>query len=112
MGYKGRVHVSVTTTQGSPGQPLDVATLAGEEMMPWLREIDGFEGLLMLSGEADGTTLVLTFWKDADVAEEHRVARERFRDGITAAAGVHVLGVAGYELTFADLGTWPPATTA
>lgn len=105
------MHVTVTTTRGAPDQPLDVATLAGEEMMPWLREIDGFEGLLMLSGETDGTTLVLTFWRDAEVAEAHSAARERFRDGITAAAGVSVLGVAGYELTFADLGTWPPAAS-
>jgi heme-degrading monooxygenase HmoA len=106
------VHVTVTTTRGSPEQPLDVATVAGEEMMPWLRDIDGFEGLLMLSSETDGTTLVVTFWKDKSVAEEHRAARERFRDGITAAAGVRVLGVAEYELTFADLGSWPPERVA
>jgi hypothetical protein len=104
------VYVTVTTTRGSPVQPLDVATIAGEEMLPWLREIDGFEGLLMLSEESDGTTLVLTFWSDRRIADEHRVARERFRDGITAAVGVRVLDVADYELTFADLGSWPPAT--
>ena len=99
--------VTVTTTRGSPEQPLDVATLAGEEMLPWLREIDGFEGLVMLSSETDGTTLVITFWESREVAEEHRAARERFRDRITAAVDVHVGGVADYELTFADLGSWP-----
>ena len=100
--------VTVTTTAGPRGQPLDVATIAGEEMMPWLRDIDGFAGLLMLSNEAEQKTVVVTFWESREVAEEHRAARERFRDGITSAAGVRVVDVSDYELTFADLGSWPP----
>jgi heme-degrading monooxygenase HmoA len=73
-------------------------------MLPWLREIDGFEGLLMLSNEAEATTLVLTFWKDREVAERHRAARMRFRDRMTAAAQVTIEEVADYEVSFADLG--------
>jgi heme-degrading monooxygenase HmoA len=98
------VYVTVTRTKGSPGQPLEVATIAGEEMLPWLREIDGFDGLLMLSNEAETTTLVLTFWKDREVAERHRAARARFRDRVTAAAQVTVEESKDYEVTFADLG--------
>ncbi len=45
-------------------------------MLRWLRESEGFEGLLMLSKE--GTTLALTFW-ESEVAERHRVARMQFR---------------------------------
>jgi hypothetical protein len=54
---------TVTRTRGSRDEPLEVATFAGETMLPWLREIDGFEGIVMLSN----------------------------------------------EVTFADLGSWPPA---
>ena len=100
--------VSLTTTKGSPDEPLEIATMAGEEMLPWLRQIDGFQGLLMLSDEAAGTTLVLSFWESREVAERHRVAREAFRDRITSAVNVEVLDVSGYEVTFADLGSWPP----
>ena len=100
--------VSLTTTKGSPDEPLEIATMAGEEMLPWLRQIDGFEGLLMLSDEA-GTTLVLSFWESREVAERHRVAREAFRDRITSAVNVEVLDVSGYEVTFADLGRGRPS---
>jgi heme-degrading monooxygenase HmoA len=102
------VFVSLTTTKGSPDEPLEIATMAGEEMLPWLRQIEGFEGLLMLSDEAAGTTLVLSFWKSREVAEHHRVAREAFRDRITSAVNVEVLDISGYEVTFADLGPWSP----
>jgi heme-degrading monooxygenase HmoA len=98
------VYVTVTRTKGPPGQPLEVATMTGEEMLPWLRDIDGFEGLLMLSNEAEASTLVLTFWTDREVAERHRAARARFRDSVTAAAQVTIEEVVEYELSFADLG--------
>lgn len=98
------MYVSLTRTKGSEGQPLEVATIAGEEMVPWLREIEGFDGLLMLSNEKEATTLVLTFWSDREAAERHRAARMRFRDRVTAAVHVTVEETADYELSFADLG--------
>jgi heme-degrading monooxygenase HmoA len=98
------VYVTVTKTRDPLGQPLEVATIAGEEMLPWLRQIDGFDGLLMLSNEAEGTTLVISFWRDREVAERHREARARFRERMTSAVRVTVEEVTDYELAFADLG--------
>ena len=98
------MYVAVTRTKGPPGQPLEVATIAGEEMLPWLRDIEGFDGLLMLSNEDDATTLVLTFWADREVAERHRAARTRLREGVTAAAQVTIEEATGYEVTFAHVG--------
>jgi heme-degrading monooxygenase HmoA len=98
------VYVSVTRTKGSPEQPVEIATIAGEEMLPWLSEIDGFDGLLMLSNETEGTTLVLSFWADREVAERHRTARMEFRDRVTAAVDVEVEETVGYEVSFARLG--------
>ena len=99
--------VTVTRTKGSPDQPLETATFAGEVMLPWLRENEGVEGLLMLSNEAEGTTLVLSFWESPEVAERHREARTRFRDRITSTVSVQVEDTTDYEVTFADLGSWP-----
>ncbi len=99
------MHVSITRVS-TADQPTGNATIVAEEMLTWLREIEGFEGLLMLSRE--GTTLGLTFWESREVAEEHRVVRAEFRERITATVDVQVEDVSDYELTFADLGTWPP----
>ena len=98
------MHVSLTRTKGSLDEPMEIATIAGEEMLPWLREVEGFEGLLMLSNEAEGTTLVLTFWESRDVAEQHRTARMALRDRITAAVNVEVDETVGYEVSFSNLG--------
>lgn len=97
------MHVTVTRTKDSSDQPIEVATIAGEEMLPWLQQIQGFEGLLMLSNEADGTTLVLSFWESAEVAEEHRAARMAFRDRVTSTVDVQVEETVDFEVTFAHL---------
>jgi hypothetical protein len=98
------MYVSVTRTKDPLDQSIELATIAGEEMLPWLRQIDGFEGLLMLSNETEGATLVLSFWESREVAEAHRLARMQFRDLITAAVGVEVVETTGFEVALAQLG--------
>jgi heme-degrading monooxygenase HmoA len=98
------MHVTVTRTKGSPDQSLEIATIAGEEMLPWLREIDGFDGLLMLTNEEAATTLVMTFWENREVAERHRAARTEFRERVTATVNVNIEETSDYEVSFAHLG--------
>jgi hypothetical protein len=72
-------------------------------MASWLRDLDGYEGLLMLSNEETGTTHVITFWADEEVAERSRVARLQLRDRITATVSVEVQETQPYAVSFADL---------
>jgi hypothetical protein len=97
----GGVHVSLTSVK-TGDQPIENASIVGEEMLRWFRETEGFEGLLVLSRE--GSTIGLTFWKSREVAERHRVARMQFRDRIMAAAGVEVEDTVDYDLSFASVG--------
>jgi hypothetical protein len=94
----------VTLTRVSTGdQPIENATIVAEEMHRWLRDIDGFEGFLMMSRE--GTTLGLTFWESSDVAEQHRASRMEFLHRMTSVANVTVEEVVDYRLMFAELGS-------
>ncbi len=93
----------VTLTRVSTGdQPISTATIVGEEMHRWLRDLEGFEGFLLISRE--GTTIGLTFWASAEIAERYRAARDEFRSRMTSVAGVQIEEVVDYELTFAQLG--------
>jgi hypothetical protein len=95
------VYVSLTRVKTSD-QPIENATIVAEEMLRWLRDIEGFDGLLMISTE--GTTLGLTFWESREVAERHRVVRTQFIDRMTSAADVEVEERADYQVTFAHFG--------
>ena len=80
-----------------------VATMAGETMVEWLRDLEGFQGLLMLSNDETGVTHVISFWENEEVAERSRVARLRLRDRITSTVSVEVQETEPYEVSFAEL---------
>lgn len=71
-------------------------------MLRWLREIDGSDGLLMISRE--GTAIGLTFWESRDVADRHRLARMQFLNRMTSLADVQVEETTEFEVAFAELG--------
>jgi hypothetical protein len=95
------VFVSLTRVKTSD-QPLGNATIVGEEMLRWLQDIEGFNGLLLLSRE--GSTVGLTFWESRDVAERHRTSRMEFLERMMSVASVEIEEVTEYEMTFAHLG--------
>lgn len=95
------MYVALTRVKSTTAQPGETASIVAEEMERWLREIDGFEGMLMLSRE--GSTVGLTFWESRDVADRHRVARMEFLERMTAIAGVEVQETVDYEVMFGAL---------
>jgi hypothetical protein len=98
-----RVYVALTSAS-TGDQPTENATIVAEEMYRWLRETEGFKGLLFLSRE--GTTLGLTFWESREIAERHLASRMQFRDRMLSSAGVEIGETVDYEVTFARLGPW------
>ena len=97
------MYAAFTTTKGSVDGMSEVAAMAGETMVMWLREIDGYEGLFMLSDEASGTTHVISLWRDRAVAERHLEARLRLRDRITATVDVEVEKTVHFDVPFAHI---------
>ena len=95
------VYVSFTRVN-TTDQPIENAAIVAEEMVRWLREIEGFDGLLVLSRE--GTTVGLTFWESREVADRHRVARMQFLNRMTSVADVEIEETTDFEVAFADLG--------
>lgn len=93
----------VTIVRVSTGeQDIAIAGVVGEEMLGWLRELEGFVGSMMLSRH--GTTLTLSFWESAELAAKHSAVRGEFRQRISDVAGVRLENVEEFEVTFAHLG--------
>jgi hypothetical protein len=101
QGKGSRLYVSLTTAK-TTGQPNENATIVAEEMVRWLRDIEGFDGFLMLTQE--GKAIGLSFWESAEVAARHRAARMQFIERMTSIAGVELEGTVDFEVAFASLG--------
>jgi hypothetical protein len=95
------VYVAVTTADTS-GEPIENASVVGEEMDRWLRDTEGFEGFILLA--AEGKAVGLAFWTSREVAERHNHARTQFRERMLSIAGVRIEEVVDYEVAFARFG--------
>lgn len=94
------MYVSLTRVKTSD-QPIENASIVGEEMLRWLSQTEGFEGFLVLSKE--GTTIGLTFWESREVAERHRVARMQFLERVISVVDVELEVIEEYDVSFAQL---------
>jgi hypothetical protein len=94
------VYVHSTRVRTSDRSVGDSSILA-EEMLAWLRQIEGFEGMLMIARE--DTVIGFTFWRDEEIAERHRPARMEFIERVTSVVKVEIEETAGYDVTFASL---------
>jgi hypothetical protein len=95
--------VYVSVTRAATGEePLANATIVGEEMYRWLHEMEGFQGLLIISRE--GTSLGLTFWESREVAERQHATRMSFLGRIMTVANVEIEEVLDYDVMFARVG--------
>ena len=95
------MHVRFTRIS-TADQPIDRATIVAEEMLGWLRDMEGFRGLLTLSRK--GTTLGITFWESREQSDRHLPTRMEFLGRMTSMADVKIEESDDYELTFAYLG--------
>jgi hypothetical protein len=97
------VYATMTTTRGSNENMAEIAEMVGETMVEWLRDIDGFGGLLMLAHQESGIAQVIALWESEELAEQHREARMRLRDRVTATVDAEVVETVPYDVTFAHL---------
>lgn len=93
------MYVSLTRVKTSERDPIENAAIVGEEMERWLRDIEGFRGMLMLS--RPGTSIGVTFWESQEVAERHLAMRSRLIERMTSAAEVELEERLDFTVTFA-----------
>ena len=93
----------MTTVRGPRDRVEEVARLAGEAMLTWLRDFDGYRGLLVLADEATGVARVVTFWDSADAEARSRPGRLGIRDKLTATVGFEIVSTEPYAAPILDL---------
>ncbi len=88
----------VSIFKGS-GQDFDeAATNATENVIPALREIDGFAGALILADRPTGRSMAITLWETEDALRSSEEAATQMRVETAAAYDEEILGVETYDI--------------
>ena len=74
---------SMSTLVGPVPEMDDTGTVAGQAVLPWLEDLDGFRGMMILTDEAQEKARVLTFWESRGRrrAQPHHAPRASGPDG-------------------------------
>lgn len=96
------MHASLTTVRDAGPGVADTARLAAESMLTWLREFEGYRGLLVFADPQTGTARIMTLWDSSDDLERSERGRTQVRESMVAAAGAEIESVERYELVLDD----------
>jgi heme-degrading monooxygenase HmoA len=102
-GKGGRsVFARMFTIEGRREQFDGFARAGEEKIIPALRRLDGFEGLLVLADRQNGKILVVTLWEDEEAMRGGEGASHWFRAFGAESAGGEVTNVERYEVVYSE----------
>lgn len=93
----------VSTFEGTPEQVDELTRYAAERVLPALKELDGFNGIVGLADRQSGRVLAVAFWETEEAMRASEEAVNRLRSETAEAAGETVAGVDRYEVTFGEV---------
>jgi hypothetical protein len=91
------------TSVKSDGANLETeARMAAEALLPWVRQFDGYRGMIVLSDGVNGRARFVTFWEDLDALERSEHGRKQVREQMAKTAGVEIDDVQAYTVLLVD----------
>src|SRR5262245_6520311 len=91
-----------TTVRGDGSTVVETARMAGESMLTWLRDFDGYRGLEIIADPETGTARFMTKWDSREAVQRSEPGRSQVRDSMIAAAGAELDSVQVFEVLLDD----------
>jgi heme-degrading monooxygenase HmoA len=96
------MYARLTTTVVGPAEP-DSAAEIFEQVVPTVRELDGYRGLVVLTDLEEDRFLVLTLWESADALEASEAITAGIKAAETAKRDLEIESTARYRVDTFDL---------
>jgi hypothetical protein len=93
----------MATVTGPAVGMAEIARIAQETIDAWLRDYEGYRGLIVFTDETGGRARVITLWETAEAEARARPSRSAMRDQVAAAAGMAVEKMELYEVPALDV---------
>jgi heme-degrading monooxygenase HmoA len=94
------MYARVTTLESPPDRMDDATRFVQEQVIPQLRQLDGFKGIIALDDRQSGKLLGVAFWDSEEALRATEEAAARIRGGVAEATGGTgtVASVENYEV--------------
>jgi hypothetical protein len=88
----------MSTVVGPAEGMAEIGRMAGDAMEGWLRDYDGYLGLVVMTDEGGERAHVITFWDSPGAEQRSRPGRTGMRDRLAETVGMHVEGMQVYDV--------------
>ena len=92
------MYARVNRFQDRPENPDEAERFAEEKIVPQLRTVPGFRGLLSLVDRATGGSLAITLWESEEAMQTSEAAATHLRGEIRDVSGSEIRSVDRYEV--------------
>lgn len=92
----------VSTYEGPPDGIDDAVDYANRQIVPKLRQTDGFRGLYALADRTSGKSMSITLWDSEEALRASEEAADRMREDSTDAARGQIANVERFEVTMRE----------
>jgi hypothetical protein len=101
-GGTGAKAARLSTIEGPPAQIDPGTRRVIEDILPRVRQLDGFAGVMSLADRRSGTMKLVTLWTSVDALRASESAAETLRRESAEAAGGTIAAVERYEVAVAE----------
>jgi heme-degrading monooxygenase HmoA len=104
------VYARISTFEGSPQNIDQELRQVRENVLPRLRQQEGFEGMVAFGDRQSGKTLGITFWESEEALKASEEAAARMREDSAHAMSETIAGVERYEVGLFELPSGGPVS--
>jgi hypothetical protein len=94
---------AMATLSGHTPAMAGIAEMASESVDGWLREYDGYRGMLVFTDDESGRSRLITLWATAEDELRARTSRGAMRDNLMTTIGVTVEAFEVYDVPVCDI---------
>ena len=104
------MYARISTFEGSPENIDDELRRVRENVLPQLRQQEGFEGMVALADRQSGKTLGISFWESEEALEASEEVAGRLREDTAQAMSETIAGVERYEVGLFEVPSGGPVS--
>jgi hypothetical protein len=90
---------SIRSERGDLDQDAQVAV---EALLPWIRQFDGYRGMIVLTDGENGRAHFVTFWEDEESLKRSAQGRQQVREQMAKTAGAEIESSQAYVVRLLD----------
>lgn len=98
------MYARVSTFQGPADQIDQGVQTAERDILPAIRQLDGFAGVYFLADRESGKTVSITLWGSEEAMEASREAANRMREQAAEAESATIQSVEEFEVVLEERG--------